>query len=470
MVKRLALLLLGLVLVACSSTQTPTPAPTETPPLLPTRTPRPTPTPRPPTPTPKPTPIPRPSGLTRYDPIPMGESVMADNRIVVTVLEVERNAWPMIYEYNMFNPEPGPGMEYIIVTLGASNLGDPAETQLVSAWYFRVVGERGTIYDSSLVVLEKYLSIELFGGGGQDWGQVAFQVGQGEKNLVLIYDPGLGSTARYLSLGNSQKGSAATATPIPSWSTQPTVEIIPTPVPITLPTSCDTVTEIPQAECQALVVLYSSTNGANWKNNDGWLQTNTPCTWYSVKCQAHHVTELNLLGNNLEGTIPSELDRLTELQVLDLWGNRLKGDIPSALGHLMKMRTFRVYGNLLTGTIPPELGNLIYLQNLTLSSNRLSGNIPPELGKLVNLQELHLHSNQLSGGVPFELGNLTNLWKLHIANNSQLNGPLPKSFMKLDKLSFFYYGGTKLCAPGDAAFQTWLDSIKDLQTSGLTCP
>ena len=65
---------------------TPTPAPTNTPPLLPTRTPRPTPTPRPPTPTPKPTPTRRPSGLTRYDPIPMGESVMADNRIVVTVL------------------------------------------------------------------------------------------------------------------------------------------------------------------------------------------------------------------------------------------------------------------------------------------------------------------------------------------------------------------------------------------------
>ena len=261
----------------------------------------------------------------------------------------------------------------------------------------------------------------------------------------------------------------ATATPIPLPPTQPTVEIIPTPTFATLPAFCDTVTEIPQAECQALIVLHNSTNGASWQNNDGWLQTNTPCGWYGVKCQARRVTELSLLGNNLEGTIPSELDRLTELRVLDLWGNRLKGDIPSELGHLRKLRTFRVYGNLLTGTIPPELGNLIYLQNLTLSSNRLSGNIPPALGKLDNLQELHLHSNQLSGGMPSELGNLTNLWKLHIANNSQLGGPLPKSFMKLDKLSFFYYGGTKLCAPTDAAFQTWLEGIKDLQTTRVIC-
>lgn len=451
-----------------SPTKTPTPLP-PTPTPRPTSTPRPTPTPRPPTPTPKPTPTPRPSGLTRYDPIPMGESVVADNKLRLTVLRVEHDAWPRIYEANMFNPEPGEGMEYIIVTIRVRNLAAPTDTRIVSEFHFRVTGERGIIYNQPFVVLErKELNAEFYGGVTIE-GEIPFEVGQGEKNLVLIYDPGLASTARYLSLGNSQKRSAATATPIPSRPTQPITEIIPTATFATLPAFCGTVTEIPQAECQVLVALYNRTNGASWKNNDGWLQTNTPCSWYGVKCQAHRVTELNLLGNNLEGTIPSELDRLAELRVLDLWGNRLKGDIPSELGHLRKLRTFRVYGNLLTGTIPPELGNLIYLQNLTLSSNRLSGNIPSELGKLVNLQELHLHSNQLSGGVPFELGNLTNLWKLHIANNPQLDGPLPKSLMKLDKLSFFYYGGTKLCAPRDAAFQTWLDRIKDLQTTGVVC-
>ena len=399
----------------------------------------------------------------------MGESVIADNKIVVTVLEVERNAWAMIHEYNMFNPEPGPGMEYIIATLGVSNLGDPAKTQLITAWYFRVVGERGTIYDPSFAVLGKDISLELFGGGGQDWGQVAFQVGQGEKNLVLIYDPGLGSTARYLSLGNSQSRSAATATPIQLPPTKPTVEIIPTPMPITLPTSCDSVTEIPQTECQALLVLYNSTDGTNWNHNDGWLITNTPCSWYGVKCEADHVTELNMLNNHLHGTIPSDLDKLTELRVLDFWGNHLVGNIPRELGNLRKLQTFRVYGNVLTGIIPPELGNLIYLQILVLSTNRLSGNIPPELGKLINLQELHLHSNRLSGGVPSELGNLVNLQKLHIANN-QLSGALPKTLIKLTKLSAFNYGGTNLCAPADAAFQNWLAGISDLQTSGLSCP
>ena len=47
---------------------------------------------------------------------------------------------------------------------------------------------------------------------------------------------------------------------------------------------CGTVTEIPQAECQALVALYDSTGGAGWLHRDGWLVSNTPCSWYGVTC------------------------------------------------------------------------------------------------------------------------------------------------------------------------------------------
>jgi hypothetical protein len=454
-------------------TKTPTPLP-PTPTARPTSTPRPTPTPRPPTPTPKPTPTPTPSGLTRYDPIPMGDSVVADNKLRLTVLRVEHDAWPRIYEANMFNPEPGEGMEYIIVTIRVTNLAAPSDTRIVSEFHFRVTGERGIVYSQPFVVLErKELNAEFYGGVTIE-GEMPFEVGQGEKNLVLIYDPGLGSTARYLSLENSQKRSAATATPIPSRPTQPT-------------------TEIPRVECEALITLYNSTDGANWSNNSGWLGTSTPCSWYGVTCQGGHVTQLDLhknqlsgsippeLGNlvylerlhlrgnqQLSGNIPPELGNLVNLRELNLWGTNKSGNIPPELGNLTNLQYLLLYGGHLSGNIPPELGNLTNLQQLILSSNHLSGDIPPELGKLVNLRELHLHSNRLSGGVPSELGNLTNLWKLHIANN-QLSGALPKSLMKLDKLSFFYYGGTKLCAPADAAFQTWLEGIKDLQTTGVIC-
>lgn len=39
---------------------------------------------------------------------------------------------------------------------------------------------------------------------------------------------------------------------------------------------CTAVSEIPQIECEALVTLYKSTNGANWSNNSDWLNTTTP--------------------------------------------------------------------------------------------------------------------------------------------------------------------------------------------------
>jgi len=60
-------------------------------------------------------------------------------------------------------------------------------------------------------------------------------------------------------------------------------------------TDCSLVTEIPQSECEALVALYNSTNGASWTNNTNWLQTNTPCSWYAVNCVSGYVGEL-LLG------------------------------------------------------------------------------------------------------------------------------------------------------------------------------
>jgi len=147
------------------------------------------------------TPTPQPMGLSRLNPIPMGESVIADNGIELVVLGFERDAWPTIYDANMFNAEPDEGMEYVIVMMRVKNLGDPSKTKRVTSWDFRVVGERGTIYDSSMMlVLDNALSVEFFGGGVAE-GRLVLQVMRGEKHLVLIYDSGLDTEARYLSLG-----------------------------------------------------------------------------------------------------------------------------------------------------------------------------------------------------------------------------------------------------------------------------
>jgi hypothetical protein len=40
---------------------------------------------------------------------------------------------------------------------------------------------------------------------------------------------------------------------------------------------CATVSQIPQSECQTLMTLYNSTDGAGWRYRSGWLGTATPC-------------------------------------------------------------------------------------------------------------------------------------------------------------------------------------------------
>ena len=72
-------------------------------------------------------------------------------------------------------------------------------------------------------------------------------------------------------------------------------------------TDCDTQTQIPSLECQALVALYTSTNGPSRGNNTDWLQTDTPCSRYGVDCVNNHVYSIVLNGNFLSGPIPTEI-------------------------------------------------------------------------------------------------------------------------------------------------------------------
>jgi Leucine-rich repeat (LRR) protein len=228
------------------------------------------------------------------------------------------------------------------------------------------------------------------------------------------------------------------------------------------PFSCDDVTEIPQAECEALVALYNSTNGANWSNNSGWLDTNTPCNWYGVTCSAGHVTRLWLCENQLSGSIPPQLDNLANLQQLWLIGNQLSGSIPPELGNLASLEDLHLCNNQFSGSIPPELGNLANLQRLDLCGNPLSGNIPPELGNLAGLRLLDLGGNQLSGSIPIELGNLTNLQDLFLSNN-QLSGSIPPQLGDLANLQDLSLSSNQL----SGSIPVKLSNLTDLRVLDL---
>jgi uncharacterized repeat protein (TIGR01451 family) len=196
---------------------------------------------------------------------------------------------------------------------------------------------------------------------------------------------------------------------------------------------CANQTEIPKAECDALVALYNNANGPNWTDNatNNWNKTNTPCSWTGVTCTGGQVTGLDRSGTvgspnmplGLTGNLP-DLSPLTALQSVNLSINQLTGTIPTELGNLVNLTELNLGGNQLTGTIPTELGNLVALTQLKLSNNQLTGSIPTVLGNLVNLTALGLDNNQLTGSIPTELGNLVALTQLDLSNN-QLTGSIP---------------------------------------------
>ena len=197
--------------------------------------------------------------------------------------------------------------------------------------------------------------------------------------------------------------------------------------------TCAEISQIPQAECQALAALYNGTGGPQWYDHTGWMATLTPCSWYGVTCQAGRVTQLNLEDNNLSGPLPGQLGNLTQVKEISLPFNRLSGSIPTSLSALTLLTTLNLSENQLTGPIPAQVGALAELQTLNLADNLLSGPIPQELTGLTALQVLNLGANDLTGPVPSWLGGLTNLRELVLTSNL-LSGTIPSQLAALSGL------------------------------------
>src|ERR1043166_7767878 len=131
--------------------------------------------------------------------------------------------------------------------------------------------------------------------------------------------------------------------------------------------------QIPADEYTALVDLYDSTGGNAWTVegtqtllNGNWLDGGA-ASWYGVSVSGvqydtkgnvivqGHVTSIQLVWNNLSGSIPTSLANLSHLQYLALNVNDLKGTIPPSLGSLTSLQFINLARNQLNGTIPSTL-------------------------------------------------------------------------------------------------------------------
>eukprot|EP00980_Cylindrotheca_fusiformis_P013819 scaffold3579_cov168-Cylindrotheca_fusiformis.AAC.4 len=188
----------------------------------------------------------------------------------------------------------------------------------------------------------------------------------------------------------------------------------------------------------AAATLYFSTNGKGWINKNNWLSANSICDWSGLDCDdTGSVTKLVFNANNLQGSIPEELGRLTQLQLLNLKQNSLTGSLPSTIGFFTNLQKLDVYSNDLVGAIPSEIGNLSDLIEMILWQNRISDAIPSEMGRLGQLTNMDFAENALEGTLPTELGGMTSLGQMYLDNN-RLEGPLPSELGRLQNLAGIY--------------------------------
>lgn len=114
-----------------------------------------------------------------------------------------------------------------------------------------------------------------------------------------------------------------------------------------------------------------------------------------------------------------------------------------------KISEINLSGRNLTGSVPKEIGQLTALVNVSLENNNLIGPLP-DLSGLTMLERLHLQNNNLNGSLPDWLSNLNNLKELFIQNNN-FSGVIPRQLFY--KTSLRFSGNNYLCKAGECVGQ-----------------
>ncbi|KAK7816573.1 receptor-like protein 13, partial [Quercus suber] len=184
---------------------------------------------------------------------------------------------------------------------------------------------------------------------------------------------------------------------------------------------------------------------------------------------------LDIRDNRFFGSIPEEVDRLSNLRVLLLSGNHFSGMIPKKLCQLEKIGIMDLSRNYFSGTIPYcfrkitfgqiATSEFVYINDASFSAYGFS--LPYKsllnndhqiqgtefgfkkqveidfltkyrsnlyMGLILDIMSaLDMSFNQLIGGIPLELGQLSSIHSLNLSHN-QLTGPIPKTFSNLTQL------------------------------------
>nr|GMD51538.1 receptor protein kinase TMK1-like [Ipomoea batatas] len=173
----------------------------------------------------------------------------------------------------------------------------------------------------------------------------------------------------------------------------------------------------------------------------GWSGED-PCKWNHVGCSdERRVIRIQIGHNSLQGTLPPELSKLTQLQRLELQWNNISGPLPSLNG-LSSLRVLMLSNNQFTSIPADFFVGLSSLQSVEIDNNPFAAwELPESLRNASTLQNFSANSANLSGEIPGFLNpdGFPGLINLHLAFNS-LEGELPLGFSGMSIESLWLNG------------------------------
>ena len=155
--------------------------------------------------------------------------------------------------------------------------------------------------------------------------------------------------------------------------------------------------------------------------------------------QVKRLLNLELHGNMLSGTIPEDFfngEGNNGLQNFNVGENLLSGTISTGLGFMTNLKGLHIFENLFTGSFPSQIERLGFLSYMRINNNLFTGSIPTGVGRLRQLNEMWMHASGFTGNIPSEIGNLDRrLGNLRLSEN-KLTGTIPEELYELTRLSF----------------------------------
>eukprot|EP00978_Attheya_sp_CCMP212_P048859 scaffold585624_cov59-Attheya_sp.AAC.1 len=193
-----------------------------------------------------------------------------------------------------------------------------------------------------------------------------------------------------------------------------------------------------------------------------WLSAKSECFWFGLYCNKDMTVQMiEIVENNLVGTLPEELASLTFLEHFTIVRNGLHGTLPHWMFSYRQLIDFELHYNQFTGKIPDAIYEMESLERFNLAGNELTGTVSTQIGKLEKLTDLIIMDNMMSGTIPTEIGSLSNLVATYWGENN-FDTTLPTEVGRLGTLQEFWMFnmGLKGTIPTEIGLMTDLQYVR----------